>query len=126
MHVRDAVREQGREIAAAGADLEHAVGLAQGKLLQHARLESGWPHPLAFADRDLHVAEGQRAMRRRYELLARHDVEQVEHVLVEYVPGPDLLLDHVEAGLFDVHGVAPGGISGMRAVVYIRSPAYLL
>src|ERR671928_91466 len=29
----------------------------------------------------------------RHELLARHYVEQVEHVLVQHVPGADLLLD---------------------------------
>ena len=37
------------------------------------------------------------------ELLARHQVQQVEHLLVEHLPGADLLLDHVGAGLFYVH-----------------------
>ena len=32
-----------------------------------------------------------------------HGQSQVEHVGVEHVPGTNLLLDHVEAGLFDVH-----------------------
>jgi hypothetical protein len=34
--------------------------------------------------------------------------QQVEHLLVEDFPGPDLLLDHVEAGAFDVKGCVHG------------------
>ena len=37
------------------------------------------------------------------ELLARHQEEQVEHLLVEHLPGADLLLDHVAARLLEVH-----------------------
>jgi hypothetical protein len=44
----------------------------------------------------------------RHELLARHEVEQVEHVLVEHLPGADLLLDHVGARLLEIHGA--GGL----------------
>jgi hypothetical protein len=33
------------------------------------------------------------------ELLARHDVQEVENILVEHLPRADLLLDHVEARL---------------------------
>ena len=42
-------------------------------------------------------------MRGRHEFLAAHDEQQVEDVLIEHVPRADLLLDHVEAGLLDVH-----------------------
>ena len=41
----------------------------------------------------------------RHVVLAAHGEQEVEHVLVEHVPRADLLLDHVEARLFDVHGV---------------------
>ena len=58
---------------------------------------------LAMAERDLHVGEGEPGVRRGDELLALHLEEQAEHGRVEDVPRPDLLLDHVEAGLFDVH-----------------------
>ena len=101
--MRGAVREQRGQVAAAGADLEHAVGLVHVELLQHARLELGLPHALAFAERDLQVGERERAVLRRHELLARHDVEQVEHVLVEHLPGADLLLDHIGARLLEIH-----------------------
>ena len=39
----------------------------------------------------------------RHELFALDHVQQVEHVLVQHVPRTDLLFDHVEAGLFDIH-----------------------
>ena len=38
-----------------------------------------------------------------HELLARHQVEQVEHFLIQHLPGADLLLDHVGARLFQIH-----------------------
>ena len=53
-----------------------------------------------LADRNLEIRKGQVAVLRRHEMLARHEIEQVEHVLVEHVPGTDLLLDHVCSGLF--------------------------
>jgi hypothetical protein len=40
----------------------------------------------------------------RDEVLALDDGEQFEHARIQHIPGADLLLDHVEAGLFDVHG----------------------
>ncbi len=57
-----------------------------------------------------------------HEVLALHLEEQVQHVLVENFPGADLLLDHVEAGLLDVHprvpvakcGAGKGGIIAKR------------
>ena len=57
---------------------------------------------LAVAERDFHVGKGQRAVLRRHEVFAVQAQQQVEHVLVEHVPGPDLLLDHVEAGAFEI------------------------
>ena len=40
-------------------------------------------------------------MRGRHEVLAAHREQQVEDVLVEHLPRADLLLDHVEACLFE-------------------------
>jgi hypothetical protein len=104
VHVRRAVREQRREIAAAGADLEHPLVLARRELLHDARLDLRRHHLLALADRDLHVGEGERATGGGQEVLARHGVEQVENRLVEHLPGADLLLHHVGACLIEVHG----------------------
>ena len=35
----------------------------------------------------------------RHELLARHDVQEIEHVLIQHLPGADLLLDHIHSRL---------------------------
>ena len=98
--VRGAVREERGQIAASGADFQHAVGaLAHGQLLEDPRFHLGLPHALALAERDVDIGEGERAVLRKNELLARHQVQQIEHVLIEHLPGADLLLDHVEARL---------------------------
>ncbi len=107
VHLAPEVREQRRHIPRAGADLEHLVALGHAQLLQQPGLDLGLEHALAEfaapAQRHQHVDEGQRAQGRRHEVLAAHDGQQVQHVLVDDLPGPDLLLDHVEAGLLDVH-----------------------
>ena len=43
----------------------------------------------------------------RNEILAAHREQEVEHVLVEHLPGANLLLDHVEARLLDIHEGCP-------------------
>jgi len=48
----------------------------------------------------LEVGKGEVAVLRQHELLARHEIEQIEHFLIQHLPGADLLLDHVVAGLF--------------------------
>ena len=40
---------------------------------------------------------------RGHELLAADPEEEVEHALVEHFPRADLLLDHVEARVLEVH-----------------------
>ena len=59
---------------------------------------------LALAYGDLHVGEGEHAVGGRHEILALDRVEQIQHFLVQHLTRPDLVLDHVETGLFDVHG----------------------
>ena len=56
-----------------------------------------------MAKRYFHVNECQRAVLRGDELLALHLEEQVKHLLIKHFPRPNLLLDHVVSGLFDVH-----------------------
>src|SRR5258708_19148296 len=101
--LRRAVREQRGEIAAAGAHFEHAVAFAHIELLQRACLELGLPHPLAILQGNLQVREGKRAVLLRHEFLAWHYIEQIEHVLVEHLPGTDLLLHHIRARLLEIH-----------------------
>ena len=59
---------------------------------------------LARQQRYLGVDEGQRAHGRRHEVFAAHSGQQRQHGGVQHIPGADLLLDHVEAGGFEVHG----------------------
>ena len=94
--------EKRRHVAAAGAHLQYPVPGRDRELLQHARLELGGEHRFAVTERDLHVGEREGAVAGRDELLAPHAQEQVENALVQNLPRPDLLLDHVEAGAFDV------------------------
>ena len=94
-------------MARARADLEHTLVRLDSELLQDARLHFGCPHelpaiPFTDAQWSLHVGERERAVGRRYELFALDDEQQIEHRLVEHVPGSHLLLNHVEARLFDV------------------------
>ena len=53
-------------------------------------------------ERDLHVGEGERAVACRHVFLAPDAQQEIEHALVQHLPRPDLLLDHVEAGALDV------------------------
>jgi hypothetical protein len=99
-----AMREQCREIAGTSADFKYLVGLLYRQLLQHARLHLRLPHMLALANRNLQIGEGERAVGCGHKIFTLDHVEQVQHLLVQYFPGPDLILDHVETGLFDVHG----------------------
>jgi hypothetical protein len=52
------------------------------------------------------------ALRGRHEVLALDDRQQMQHMGVEHVPGADLLLDHVETGLFQVHERGSSGSPG--------------
>ena len=86
-----------------------------------------------FADpqRDLHVGEGERPVRRRHERLTLDDEQQVQHRLVEHVPWPHLLLDHVESCLLEIQsGSHPRFplrfVSSNGAKVYQREPRALL
>ena len=100
-------REQRRQIAAAGADLQHGVVAIEVELLHDARLEFRRPHALTLPERNFEVRKGQRAICGWHEILAPHFEQKVQHTLVEHVPGPDLLLDHVEPRLLEIHPVFP-------------------
>jgi hypothetical protein len=102
-HVLRLVGEQARHVPRAGADLQDPLMALHGELLEQACLDLRLEHRLAVRQRHLGVDEGHRPIRRRNEVLALDDREQREDALVEHLPRADLLLDHVEAGLLDVH-----------------------
>jgi hypothetical protein len=99
--------QQRGEPARAGADLEHGVGLGDAQRLQDLALDHRLEHDLVAADRDLDVGEGQLAMHGGNEFLALDRHQEVEHVLIQHLPGADLLLDHVEARFLEVHQGLP-------------------
>jgi hypothetical protein len=82
------------------------------QLLHDARLHLGLHHRLPVAQRDLQVGEGEGCMLRRDEILALHLEQELEHGRIEHLPGADLLLDHVEARLLDVHAAAALTVKG--------------
>jgi hypothetical protein len=53
--------------------------------------------------RDAGVGEGKIAIGLGHEIFPRHLAHQIEHLLIQDLPGPDLLLYHVESSLLDVH-----------------------
>src|SRR5207302_3627469 len=71
------------------------------------------PATTAFSTLSLHDA---------LPIFAPYGVEQVQHVLVEHFPGADLLLDHVEAGLLEVHLGSGGRRDGVDSSIG-RRPA---
>ena len=81
----------------------------QGQRLQQAALDLRLHHDLVVRQRDVDIREGQGAVFLRDKGLAGYLAHDVEHLLVEHVPGAYLLLDHVETGLFEfcrVHVIA--------------------
>src|SRR5262245_40263196 len=103
MHVTPTAREERRHVAAAGSHLEHLVALLGGDFLEDPRLYLRLQHPFAFADRDLEIGEREGPVLRRHEFLPAHLVEKIQYRLIEHLPRPDLLLDHIEPRLLDVH-----------------------
>ena len=81
------------------------------QILQDSSLDFGGQHALAgFALRcrasvqwNFHVHEGERPVSKRHEIFAPDDSQQRQDLVVEHFPGADLLLNHVESGLFVVH-----------------------
>jgi hypothetical protein len=100
--------EKRRKVTAARPYLEDPLALVHGERLQYACFELGQHHALAFGrifvERNFEIRESETPVRLGNEFLAAHDVQEVEHILIEHFPRADLLLDHVEAGLLDVHG----------------------
>jgi hypothetical protein len=54
-------------------------------------------------ERNTDIRERQRPVTLRNEFLARRAGKHMQDPVIEHVPGTDLLLDHVETGLFYIH-----------------------
>ncbi len=66
-------------------------------------LSMTWPQPIGIST----SAKASIAMRGGNEFLALDRHQEVEHVLIQHLPGADLLLDHVEARFLEVHQGLP-------------------
>jgi len=75
------------------------------QVLHQAGLHARREHDLAgrMTGGDLHVDKGQGAVGSGHEVFAAHGHQQLEHLRVQHFPGADLLFDHVEAGLVQIH-----------------------
>lgn len=104
------VAEQRGEMAGGGADLEHLLVALHLQLLQQTRFDLGREHAPRGGQRQFDVDEGLRPVSLGHKVLAVNDLQQLQHAGIEHVPGADLLLDHVEAGLFEVHLILRGSV----------------
>jgi hypothetical protein len=64
-------------------------------------------HGAAMAEGDLGLGQGDALVGFRHKLLAADAHQHVEHAKIQHLPGADLLLDHVEPCLFEIHCVTP-------------------
>ena len=103
-------RQQGRHVARTGADFKHVFVFLHCQRLQGVGLDLGCKHRAAIAQRNFGVGESQAAVRRGNEFLALDDVKHIEHVRVQHLPRTQLLLDHVVAGLLEVHDISKESI----------------
>ena len=112
-HMRGAACQQSGHIAAASADFEDAISRFDGQFLQHARLEFRRQHLFigsgAGDQRNFHVKKRKATVLRQHKFLTAHLEEQIQYLRIEHIPGPDLLLDHVEAGLFNISSCSHEG-----------------
>ena len=115
--------QQRSQVARAGANFQHLFMLLHGSVLQQSRLQARREHALAVADRDLHVNKGQRLVRQGHKVFALDHGQQVQHLVVQNVPWTNLLFDHVEARLFEVHFFTPWGRLTDLAKFYPLAPS---
>jgi hypothetical protein len=74
-----------------------------GCVLQHARLTAGRQHALAIAQGRFLLNKSQCLVGQRHKVFPFDERQQAQYFGIRHVPWPDLLLDHVEAGLFQIH-----------------------
>jgi len=103
--MRAALCEQRRHITAARTHFEHPVDAltASSCSMRASSLGASIFSPAVACS--ARVFPCRRMQGCRYcsaRLLASHGKQQIKHFLVKHLPGTDLLLDHVEAGAFDV------------------------
>jgi hypothetical protein len=102
------VSQQGCDVAGAHADLQHGIVFAQVQVLNQAGFNAGCQQGATVGQGNFQIHEGQAAVCFGHEVFTTNGRQQRQHGCIEYIPGTDLLFDHVEAGLFDVHAVILG------------------
>jgi hypothetical protein len=109
-------RETGGHVSAAGADLQDPVLGSDLQFLQHPAFQFRLHHHLPVSERNPEIREREVAPGGGDKVLARHRGNRVQHLLIQHVPGTDLLLDHVDSRLVQVkfHSYVPSGRYGNR------------
>ena len=73
------------------------------EVLDQARFQLRGQHALAVTERYLHIDEGEGSVLAGDEVFAVNAEERIEHRLIQYLPGSNLLLDHIETRLLEIH-----------------------
>jgi len=76
-----------------------------GQVLQQTGLHAWGEHDLVGGSTqwDFHVHKSQGLVGQGHKVFTSHRGQQGQHLRVQHFPGADLLLDHVEAGLVQIH-----------------------
>jgi hypothetical protein len=103
------VAQQGADVAGERADMQHGVTFAQIQVLDEPGFDAGCEQRTALVQGNFEVHEGLGLVCGRNKVFTADGGQQLQNRDVQDIPGADLLLDHVEAGLFDVHAGHPKG-----------------
>ncbi len=109
---RHALREPSetrRQIAAARSDDEHVVDRLHLQRLYDPALDLRRQHGLPVAERYFCVGERELAVLARDEVLAGGLCKRAQHAVVENLPCPQLLAEHLGACNLEVHACSCGG-----------------
>ena len=109
VHFLDQRAEHRRLIAAAGADLQHAIRGLRVQLLGHERDDERRGDGLAFADRQAHVIVGAGPLVGRHEFVPQRGPHGLQHPRILDAVGHDDLLDQKAAGLLELRRRLRGG-----------------
>ena len=109
-HPLGLLRQQGRHVARTRTDFEHFLLGLDGRVLQQARFQTRCQHGLAVTQWNFHVGKRQSLVRQRHKVFTFDHRQKAQHLGIQHVPRTNLLFDHVETGLFKIHGCTPGGM----------------
>jgi len=97
--------EAGSEKSAAGADLEDPLVGLRIERLQNPAFDQRYHHLFAVGQWNRRVGVGQVGVFRRNEFVPVERIEEVQRLIVEHLPGANLLAHHLPSGKSHIHRV---------------------